>query len=423
MPQRVLNLARMLRAERLSRGRLEEVQTARLRRLLAHAYARTSGYRDLWRRRGVHPADIRHLEDLQKLPVVDKSTIRDAGPENFIDCRYPAGRGLLRRYTSGSSGTPFEFFVSRSHNKWRKAQRLRPYVSNGLRPRHRILTLTSSEETPELLSATLGLFAERRVSATRPAHEMLQELVRQRPDALVGYPSALNLLADACLESGNDCPRPALLFSDSEVLTPGVRAHLREAFGTEPIDVYGSYETDNIAFQCSARKGLHVAMESAIVEIVHDGRDAQPGSHGEVVVTVLHNHAMPLIRYNLHDISAYDDAPCPCGRTLATLSAVQGRSDDYVELPDGGRRPAMPMLLEFDALAPWLREYRIVQRGVERFDVYLRQSADWTAATTRVQAIVERHLPHARLSLIECRDGIPRDPSGKLRCFVRDMNE
>lgn len=423
MPQRLLNLAEMLRAERRDRGRLEAAQTVRLRRLLEHAFTHVPGYRDLWRDHGIHPGDVQRLEDLQRLPVIDKSTIRDAGPERFIDRRYPNGNGLLARYTSGSSGTPFEFFVSRSHNKWRKAQRLRPYVTNGVLPWHRVLAITSNEERPRLLTDTLGLFAERRVSATRPPQELMRELIGARPDVITGYPSALGLLADACLDSGAKYPRPALLFTDSEILTAGVRTRLRDAFGTDPIDVYGSYETDNIAFQCAARKGLHVAMESAIVEIVDDGRPAGENSRGEVVVTVLRNHAMPLIRYNLHDLGAYDDSPCPCGRQLASLSGVYGRRDDYIRMPGGGQRPAMPLLLEFDALAPWLREYRIVQLSEHRFDVYLRPSTEFAAAATRVEAIFSRHHPDAKLSMIECPEGIPREASGKLRCFISAMTE
>lgn len=418
MPRRLHNLISMLAAERRARARLEQMQLERLRALLHDAYLNVPGYRDLWRAHGVQPRDVQRLEDLERLPVIDKRDMREAGVERFVDRRHADERGLLRRCTSGSSGAPFEFLVSRAENQWRKAQRLRPYVSNGVWPWHRALALTGSEDAPRTLAGVLGCYAERRVRGARPAEELLRELVRVRPHVLTGYPSALNQLAGEILARGGGYPRPKLVFTDSEMLAPYVRARLREAFGTDPIDVYGTFETENIAFQCAERAGLHVAMESAIVEIVADGRPAAPGTQGEVVVTVLNAHVMPFIRYNLHDVSAYAPEPCGCGRTLPVLQAVQGRSDDSISLPGGGRCSAIPLLLDFDALAPWVLEYRIVQRDVHSFDVYVRPVADMDAAAGRVERIFAQHVPGARLALIERRESLERDPSGKLRCFI-----
>lgn len=423
MPRRLLDLATMLRAERLSANVLQRTQQERLGRLLEHAYAHVPGYKDLWRRHGIAPRDVRDLRDLRHLPVVDKAYMREAGVERFVDQRFPGGRGLIARHTSGSSGTPFEFYVSPAHNKWRKAQRLRPYVSNGVLPWHRVLAVASTEQPRDLLTEKLGLFAERRISAARPAEALLAEVVRIRPHVLTGYPSALGPLADAYLATGQNYTRPTLVFTDSEMLTPGVRARLTQAFGTEPIDVYGSFETDNIAFQCALRRGLHVAMESCIIEIVDAGNAVEAGREGEIVVTVLGNTAMPFIRYNLHDVAAYEEASCPCGRTLPTLARIDGRRDDYIRLPGGARRPSMPFLFEFDALAQWLSEYRIVQRSVEEFDVELRPTGDLAAAEIRVRAIFARHLPDAKLTFVERRGGIPREASGKRRCFVSAVTE
>jgi phenylacetate-CoA ligase len=410
----------MLASERMQRQRIETAQVRQLRRLVEHAFERVPGYRSLWQAHGVAPKDVQSLSDLERLPIIDKSYMLDIGSKQFVDRRDADMRGLLPRYTSGSSGVPFEFFIDRKYNQWRKAQRLRPYVSNGLKPWHRVLAVSAGEGDAPRLPAKLGIFAERRVSAARPAAELLRTLNALRPDAIIGYPSALRLLAAESLASGGVARRPALVFTDSEVLTPRTRTLLREAFGTEPIDVYGTFETDNIAFECRAHAGLHVAMESAILEIVGpEGRPVTGDVSGEVVVTVLRNTAMPFIRYNLHDVSAYRATACDCGRTLPMLGRVHGRRDDYISLQGGEQCPAMPLLLEFDSLTEWLREYRIVQRAIGDFELHVRSIDGLSESHRRLMGeIFDRHVPGARLSFVEHLGGVPREPSGKLRCFV-----
>jgi phenylacetate-CoA ligase len=423
VPQRLSNLARMLRAERLPPPAIERMQAQHLRALVCHAGHRVPAYRDLWRAHGVDPRAIRGVADLAHLPVIDKDTIRDMGIDRFIDERIADRSVLLPRSTSGSNGKPFEFFVDRVYDKWRKAQRLRPYVTNGLRPWQRSLVLTYDERT-RALAGKLGAFRERRVYAARAPADIAQILGRMRPDALMGYPSSLGLLAAHCLETGGPPHRPRLVFSDSEVLTAATRARVRAAFGVDPIDVYGTFESDNTAFQCSARTGLHVAMESVIVEVVASGAAVPPGQTGEVVVTVLRNYAMPFIRYNLHDLGAYMTSPCICGRTLKMLARIEGRRDDYVRLADGRRCAANPLLVDIDAQTQWLQEYRVVQRGLGDFILYVSPTATFAADASRsLYNIVAKHVPGARTEVVVCPRGIPRDPSGKLRAFISEVRE
>lgn len=408
----------MLRAERLPRPRLERLQAALVAKLVRHAFRHVPAYRDLWRAQGITADDLADPDILGRLPVIDKDAIRDLGSERFIDERLGGTAKLLARHTSGSSGKPFEFYVDAAYNRWRKAQRLRPYVSNGLEPWHRTVVLTYRESSRPGLLERLYPYAARYVRVTRPPRELFEMLVAGRPHAVSGYPSALGLVA-AEIQAVGGLPRPPrLVFTDSELLSAAARARLRAAFGSDPIDVYGTIESDNTAFQCSERGGLHVAMESVAVEIVAGSARVPDGADGEIVVTVLRNYAMPFIRYNLHDVAAYANVPCRCGRTLPTLARVLGRDDDYLRLAGGRRGPVNPLLAEIDRLSAWIREFRIVQHGVGRFAVYLRATGDLGEAERRMAAVLQRYVPGAQASFVACPAGVPRDPSGKLRAFV-----
>ena len=88
---------------------------------------------------------------------------------------------------------------------------------------------------------------------------------------------------------------------------------------------------------------LHVNSERVVLRVVGgDGRDVRPGERGRVVVTALANDVMPFINYDLGDW-AVRGGPCPCGRGFPTLAAIEGRSGEIIETPDG--RAITPAML------------------------------------------------------------------------------
>jgi phenylacetate-CoA ligase len=96
-----------------------------------------------------------------------------------------------------------------------------------------------------------------------------------------------------------------------------------------------------------------------LVEILDDqGKPCAPGEIGRVVVTTLHNFAMPLIRYALSDYAEVGE-PCDCGRGLPVLTRILGRSRNMFALPDGRRFwPSFP-LMSYSAAS--IRQLQIVQ--------------------------------------------------------------
>ena len=103
-----------------------------------------------------------------------------------------------------------------------------------------------------------------------------------------------------------------------------------------------------------------------MVELLRNGRAAEVGESGEVVITSLHSYAMPLIRFALGHVAVRGPTPCPCGQPFATLQAVEGRMVDFFRLPGG----------------QWLHPYRLIENmdadGVDRIRQYrlVRQRED-----------------------------------------------
>ena len=205
---------------------------------------------------------------------------------------------------------------------------------------------------------------------------------------------------------------------DSELLAPDCRKLLHDSFGTEPIDVFGSFETDNIAWQCERRSGYHVAIDCAVVEVLAaDGRPLGPGEGtGDLVVTVLGNFAMPFIRYNLRDRAAWLASDCSCGRSLPLLDVTAGRADDLLTIGSERRSP-MRLLGRFDRLGTAVSEYRVLQLAADELLIEVVPGPDWQASlepTLLDWVAREDGALRARVATVA---SIPRAPSGKYKAF------
>ena len=102
--------------------------------------------------------------------------------------------------------------------------------------------------------------------------------------------------------------------------------------------MYSAAEAGYLALQCPQQEHYHIQSESALVEVLDEaGNPCRPGETGTMVVTPLHNFAMPLIRYAIGDIAEVG-APCACGRGLPVLARLLGRVRQMLVLPSGARR-------------------------------------------------------------------------------------
>jgi len=80
---------------------------------------------------------------------------------------------------------------------------------------------------------------------------------------------------------------------------------------------------------------MHISSDVCHVEVMARGQPAAEGEVGELVVTPLYNYGMPLIRYRVGDVGAWDSQPCPCGRGLPVLRELVGRTNSIITLPSG----------------------------------------------------------------------------------------
>jgi len=431
------------RAEMLSLQRRRLVETAR------HAAAASPLYRELY-------ADVELAEDieLRDLPVVTKAMLMERFGEWVTDPRLrlseiEAHLELLRgdelylgeyrcMATGGTTGRRGIFVYDRE--EWREClvAFLRWSELTGLRPRlgRRVRVASVGAVSPLHMTARfglsldLGLYALRRLDVRTPLHELVAALNDHRPEQVVGYPSMVSLLAVEQLE-GRLRIAPRVVCTTSEVRTEEMTANIRAAWGVEPFDIYGTTES-LYAGDCEHHLGMHVFEDLGLMEVVDDRGDPVPdGVMGaKLLVTSFIKRTQPVLRYEISDLVALTAAPCPCGRPLARMVSVEGRSDDILQLAGaGGRMVAVhPLTLRSPLAAfPELRQYQVVHdddglhvqvvlrdgvapaQAAERLAMALRAKLQALDVTDRrldvavVAALPRAQSPSAKFKLIESR--------------------
>lgn len=371
---RVSRVHRFLdRSQWLPRQRLQELQRDKLREMVAWTRQASVFYRRHWETAGEERRAASRYPELDGLPLVTKEELRAAAGEFPL----PAYRGrVIRVQTSGSTGTPMTFLRSAEQESWFWALRIRmwewagwrlgePYLAINLNPRE----AWKKRLQDRFFRCTYLTYD----TDNQDSQRIVELLAARRIRHLNGFSSSLQALARHMLEHGVANPGVEVITATGDNLFPGVRQEIEQAFGVGVTDYYGAGgEGVHLASQCERRERYHVHMEGAVVEVVKDGRPARPGEVGTLVVTQLHNHAMPLVRYDLGDLAtAGDYRPCPCGRPHETIEAINGRACDAIRAPVG--RVLLPQFFFIGAFKRLERVYRyqVIQDRLDHLTVKL----------------------------------------------------
>lgn len=416
-------------SERASPQAILARQHAQIDQLAAHAHARSPFWRARLEAAGYRPGGpgVGSGHWFAALPTLSRGEARSAGDDLFALPVPPEHGRVHAMKTSGSTGTPLE-----------------------IRKTDLALTFWSAIDLRDSLwrhSDLRGTFAAIRVGAQRATHAgwgaayagydngpgltfdaredidaQLDWLDAERPQILLTHASNLRALALRSIELGRRLDGLQEARSFSECVPPDLRERVHEAWRVPLSDMYTANEVGYVALECPDSGLYHVQSEDVLVEVIDDaGRPCAPGQTGRVVVSSLHNFAMPLLRYELGD-HATAGGPCPCGRTLPTLERIHGRTRNMLRLPQGRMAwPGFPMntLMRLQAI----RELKMIQHSLDEIEVELVLARPLTAdeQTTLADAVRARlmHPFRVRLTPVE---RILRGPGHKREDFECRMS-
>ncbi len=408
---------------------LREFQWNELQRLLGHAYTQCPWYRIRLDQAGLTPVASSSLENFRHLPLLTKDDIRDHRDEMLATTLRDS---TFEHRTGGSTGIPLQFYLHRGTYEWRLAVSMRGYSWAGCEDGDRQFYVWGQpigappwkqRLKTRLFNATLRrhIFSSFRFSAPQ-----MTECVRQinlfRPITIIGYTNALCLLARHILDNNISVVRPQAIITAAEGVNAVQRATIEQAFRAPVFASYGSREFMLIAMECEQHIGLHISADNLLVEVVRpDGSPSPEGEPGEILITDLHNYAMPFIRYKIGDLGVLTTRACPCGRGLPLLERVEGRLLDVIRTADGRTVPGefFPHLLkEFSAVC----QFQVVQKQLDRLQLRLvLQPGDHEDQLRRIQQEIHNVLGPATAVDIERMAEIPTGISGKFRVTISEL--
>jgi phenylacetate-CoA ligase len=329
----------------------------RIDSLLRHATSNIPYYKSL----GI-PETADPLERLSTFPLLTKPILRERTEDLLC---LPRER-LIRNSSSGSSGFQSVVYWTREQQSAVRATQLLwlhwagyrfgdPILQTGITPKRGLV-----KGAKDRLTGTYYLQA---FSHSRDdARNALVWASRQKDPVLVGYASSFYVLAGFAKELGMEVRfKTALSWGDK--LFPHYRKAVREAFGCDVFETYGSAEGLMMAAQKDLDQ-LYIMTPNVHLEITDEaGRPVPDGQMGHVVVTDLNARAMPLIRYRIGDLAIklpQAERPRHTSMSLPLLRKVVGRETDIVKTP-GGRQLVVHAFTGIFEHHPEISQFCVIQ--------------------------------------------------------------
>jgi phenylacetate-CoA ligase len=412
--------------------KIEELRFDRLRETARAAAAHTPYWREVFQQAGIEPDDLRTMDALRGLPLLDKSIIRERREQMLWRDAAPRVKPVR---TSGSTNEALQFYTSSLREAHINAARMRGHEWVGVR---------RGEKEMYFWGSPVELSRQDRVKRFRDwlindgftngfeiTPERLEDYYRQwlrfGAKCIFSYPSSLALAVSMAREKGLDLHRLKqrgleCIITTSEVLG-AYRPVIEEGFGVPVYDSYGLREAGLIAHECR-EKVLHTVDEQLLLETV-DPETLEPvEGEGELVVTNLVGRAFPVLRYRTGDIVTLSRERCACGLPLGRLAVSGGRMTDFVVTAEG-KWVVGYSFIYIARSVPGIRKFQVHQDRLGEIRVLLVTDGEFPdGGDERVAEQVRQRLGGGGDEIrVEHVEDIQPAPSGKYRPVISRVAE
>ena len=409
---------------------LLEHQMRQAEALISHAAGTVPFYGDRLGDVARVPTGELTLEHFQMLPILRRQDLQEAG-QALASRATPRDHGrtsVIR--TSGSTGRPVAVTRTAVNQVFYAALNLRSHFWHdrefgAVAASIRVLrgayaeAFKANKPMPWVYGYRCGPMYFFDIGRT--VGEQLDWLVKLDPVYLLTHPSNLRALLERSEETGARPQRLREVSTMTDALDPEVREACARVWGVPLHDAYSAQEVGFMALECPERPHYHVQSESVLVEVLDDdGAPCPAGRVGRVVVTDLHNFAMPLIRYDIADFAEVGEA-CSCGRGLLVLTRIVGRARNMLTLPSGERLWPSFGSRGLTDIAP-IKQHQFVQKSVRHIEARLVTARPLTPEEeAKLREHILAKLSHPFEIAFAYHDDIPRSASGKFEDFLSEV--
>ncbi|RBQ23707.1 hypothetical protein ALNOE001_07730 [Candidatus Methanobinarius endosymbioticus] len=379
----------------------KKLQLRRLQETVKKTYDNVPFYKKKFDDIGIKPKDIKSLEDIDKIPFTTKTDLQDAYPFGMF--AVPEEEIIEIHTTSGTTSKPtVSGYTEKDIEIWAEVSARAVVMALGTK-RDRIQNCYGYG----LFTGGFGIhYGCHKLGATvvpisagntKRQIEVMQDF---QSTILTCTPSYALYLAEVLEKEGLN-PEEISLKSGilgAEMWTEEMRDELEKRLGIVALNIYGLTEIigPGVAQECQEKVGLHISDDHFYPEII-DSKTMQPledGEKGELVLTTLTREGMPIIRFRTKDITSLTHETCDCGRTLARMSRITGRSDDMLKVRGVIVFPSQieRALLKIDGLTP---NYQIVvtrPKNLDELEVKVETSKELFSDEMRKMEAIEDNI-------------------------------
>jgi phenylacetate-CoA ligase len=412
------------RTESWSSEEVAAYQLSELKRVVRHAYEHTKAYREMYDCVGITPDSIQTLEDVAKLPIVDKEAIQ----ERLEDFSAPA-RNRSYVTTGGSTGIPFGFYRDKRSFSKELASKAHQYHRIGWKEGDRQLVFRGLAIKTKSRMQFYPKFNELRCSSYYLVPEWMEAYRKRaweyRPEWLRCYPSSGYIFARFLKETGRTFPPIKGILCASENLYDFQKETLREVFNARVFSHYGHYEMAALAGFCEYEDTYHVLPQYGYAELMGpNGRAVnEPGQRGEIVATSFIMEATPFVRYRTRDFATLKSWGCPsCGRPYIIWERIDGRLQEFI-VTSTGRLISMTAINMHDNIFDHIRQFQFFQeeRGKVTFKFIPKETCSSEVVADMRRRLLLKLGEDVSLEMEKVPE-IPLTPRGKHRFLIQRLS-
>ncbi|MBD5529451.1 MAG: phenylacetate--CoA ligase [Lachnospiraceae bacterium] len=315
---------------------LQALQSERLVTQVKHVYENVEFYRNKMDEAGVKPEDIHGIEDLHKLPFINKDDLRDQYPYGLLGV--PLSECVRIQSTSGTTGRRVvAFYTQEDIDLWDECCARAIVAAGGTKEDvcHVCYGYGLFTGGPGLNGGSHKVGCLTLPMSSGNTERQLQFMTDLGSTIICCTPSYAANLGEAINERGlrDKIKLKAGIFG-AEPWTEEMRHDIEKSLGIKAYDIYGLTEISGpgVSFECEEQAGMHVQEDHFIPEIIDPdtGEVLPEGEVGELVFTCITKKAFPLLRYRTRDLCYLTRKKCSCGRTHIRMHKPMGRSDDMM---------------------------------------------------------------------------------------------
>ena len=356
---------------------IKALQLVRLKWSVNHAYNNVAFYKKKYDKIGIHPSDLKHLEDIKLFPFTTKEDLRKNYPFNMFAHKL---KDIARIHaSSGTTGKPTVVAYTKNDLEMWEHLIERCLRASGMKKGD----MLHNAYGYGLFTGGLGLHggAEKMGLTVIPVSggmtaRQVQLINDFMPKGITVTPSYILSILDEFKAQGLDPKKSSLevgIFG-AEPWTNSMRSEIESQFDMHAVDIYGLSEVlgPGVANECvESKDGLHVWEDYFYPEIINveTGNVLEDGEKGELVFSSLCKEAFPIIRYRTKDLTKLMKGTA---RSMRRMEKITGRSDDMMIIRGVNIFPTQieEQLLKIDSLSPHFQIKLIKDGRMDKMIVY-----------------------------------------------------